>query len=186
MPTVSLNMLDQVRIASPCPVRWDDMHGDDRLRRCDECNLNVHNISGLSRSEAEAFLRRAADVSARGLRVCVGYWRRPDGTILTRDCPVGLAAARAAVARRLSRVTAVLGLVFAAAVTLGRGRSHGASDGSLSEVEPFSAIARALNPVAPFLGPMAKPTQFIWTAGDVCLTPSPSSPTAPGATTTGN
>ena len=32
--TQSLNLLDRVRIASPCSASWSDMAGDDRVRFC--------------------------------------------------------------------------------------------------------------------------------------------------------
>jgi hypothetical protein len=180
MRTVKLGVLDQVKIASPCPVAWADMQGDDRTRHCDQCNLNVHNISDMTRDEAEAFLVQAAST---GGRVCAGFWRRDDGTILTKDCPVGLAAVRAAFARRLSRVAAGFALVFSAITAMGM-RSR-ADENRLKEMEPFSGIARVLSPVAPFLGPMAKPARQIWTGGVVCLppplTPKQQSPTrSPG------
>jgi hypothetical protein len=173
--TVSLSLLDQVSIASPCSVRWEDMPGDERVRSCDQCNLKVHNIAEMTRDEAEAFLREAVDIKARGGRVCGLLWRRADGTILTKDCPVGLAAVRASVMRRVSRAAAVLGLVFSAVITLGRGRAEGSR---LREMEPFSGIARVLNPVAPFLGPMARPTRYLSAPGEICL-PLPVQPAPP-------
>ena len=59
------------------------MTGGARSRHCAQCRLNVFNLSGLSRVEAEALL-----VAKEG-KVCVRYFRRPDGTVLTRDCEGG-------------------------------------------------------------------------------------------------
>jgi hypothetical protein len=93
--------LDDLTIASPCAANWDDMSGDERARFCGSCRLHVYDLSGLSRKEAERLVFRQEG------RLCVRFFRREDGTILTRDCPVGLAAARA----RLARLAAfVLGL----------------------------------------------------------------------------
>ena len=50
------NSLDGIRIASPCPVSWDRMTGDERVRHCDECQLSVYNIAELTRPEAEALI----------------------------------------------------------------------------------------------------------------------------------
>jgi hypothetical protein len=95
--------LDDVKVATPCPASWDEMTGNDRVRFCGQCNLNVYNLSGMRRVEAERLV-----ASTEG-RLCVRYYRRKDGTILTKDCPVGLAALR----RRISRAaSAVAGLVF--------------------------------------------------------------------------
>jgi hypothetical protein len=86
--------LDHVAIAAPCSVNWDSMVGDERVRFCGQCSLNVYNLSAMSRSDAE---RLIAQVEGR---LCVRYYRRADGTILTKNCPVGLRALK----RRLSRI----------------------------------------------------------------------------------
>ena len=53
-----LDVLQNVRIASPCPANWQGMVGDDRVRHCGECNLNVYNFSAMTRPEVEALLRK--------------------------------------------------------------------------------------------------------------------------------
>ena len=75
--------LENLRVASPCPANWDEMYGNERKRFCASCKLNVYNLSAMTRSEAEGFL-----INAEG-RVCVRYYRRADGTVLTQNCPVG-------------------------------------------------------------------------------------------------
>ena len=96
--------LDLVQVASPCHMPWDEMSGDDRRRFCRHCNLHVYNLSDMPRDEAEQF------VSAAEGRTCIRYFRRDDGMILTRDCPVGLRAVR----QRLVRAVAALaGLLLA-------------------------------------------------------------------------
>jgi len=97
--------LDHLRIASPCPANWEQMTGDDQVRFCDLCNLHVYNIARMTRNEAEALI---ADT---GTRICTRLYRRTDGTVITRDCPVGLRAAR-------RKVASVAGAVFAAVVSL--------------------------------------------------------------------
>ena len=78
---VSLNV---IRVEKPCPASWDGMHGDDRVRFCDECKLHVYNLSELTRVQAEAL------VAAHEGRLCVRYYQRKDGTIITQDCGGGL------------------------------------------------------------------------------------------------
>ena len=90
--------LDYVRVAAPCSADWDAMIGDDRARFCGQCRLNVYNLSGMTRREAEALI-----AGAEG-RLCVRFYRRADGTILTENCPVGLRAIK----RRLSRVASAV------------------------------------------------------------------------------
>jgi hypothetical protein len=97
--------LEHVRVAAPCAADWERMAGGERVRFCAECSLNVYNLSGMTRREAEVLLMRTEG------RLCVRFFRREDGTILTRQCPVGLRALKA----RLSRTAAAL---FSAVVGL--------------------------------------------------------------------
>ena len=90
--------LDNVRIAAPCPANWDSMYGNERVRFCGECQLNVYNLSAMSRAEAEELVGKAEG------RLCVRYYRRRDGSIITQNCPVGLRALK----RRLSRVATAI------------------------------------------------------------------------------
>jgi hypothetical protein len=82
------DILGQVRIAAPCPASWDAMEGDDKVRFCGQCRLNVYNLSGMDKKAAETL------VSQTEGRLCVRYFERTDGTILTKDCPTGLRLAR--------------------------------------------------------------------------------------------
>jgi len=108
----SASLLDNVRIASPCHVSWDDMVGDDRVRFCGQCTKNVYNLSALPQEDAEALLRVArAREAQQGEGVCVRFYRRADGTILTADCPDG--------ARRKKRRLAVFGAVGAGLMAAG-------------------------------------------------------------------
>lgn len=95
--------LRNVKVASPCPANWDEMIGDDRKRFCGDCKLNVYNLSGMTRVDAEQLLR-----SSEG-RLCVRFYRRADGTILTQDCPVGWAKVK----QRVSRVATAAFSIFA-------------------------------------------------------------------------
>lgn len=81
----SLPMLDQVRVASPCNASWDEMLGDERVRFCVSCEKNVYNLSAMPREEAEHLLQERI-----GKELCVRFYQRADGTILTEDCPVGV------------------------------------------------------------------------------------------------
>ncbi|MBL8909768.1 MAG: hypothetical protein JNM17_03590 [Archangium sp.] len=76
----------ELRIASPCSMTWEAMRGNSRVRHCDECNLKVFEISKLTEAEVRALLAK------NGGRICGQIFKRKDGTVLTRDCPEGVAA----------------------------------------------------------------------------------------------
>ena len=86
--------LDNVRVAAPCPADWDSMYGNERVRFCDQCQLNVYNLSEMSTADAERLIGQTEG------RLCIRYYQRRDGSIITTNCPVGLRALK----RRLSRV----------------------------------------------------------------------------------
>lgn len=106
-------MLRNIRIASPCPAEWEQMAGDGRVRYCPACNLNVYNLAEMTETEV-----RQLRAHHEG-RLCARLYQRKDGTVLTKDCPVGMRA----VAKRVSRIAAAvfsamtLQLSFAAAQT---------------------------------------------------------------------
>jgi hypothetical protein len=101
MSTHSAN-IDRLRIAAPCPISWEQMTGNSQVRFCDHCQLNVYNISELSRTDAEKLI-----ASTEG-RLCARVFKREDGTILTKDCPVGVRALRRRVAKRTATVFTAL------------------------------------------------------------------------------
>jgi len=104
------NPLNNIKIASPCSADWNEMMGNERRRFCPECKLNVYNLSGMSQREAENLL-----LNSEG-RLCVRFYKRADGTILTKDCPVGWQAIR----QRVSKLAkAFASLVFAALSGIG-------------------------------------------------------------------
>ena len=108
-----MSTLDDIRIATPCPASWATMDGDDRRRFCAQCKLHVYNLSAMTRDDAESFLQE------REGRVCVRLYRRSDGTLLTQDCPVVLAAAaRLRLGRLVAGVLAIVSvIVWGAAAT---------------------------------------------------------------------
>src|SRR5262245_7201558 len=104
--------LDHIKIAAPCSADWDQMFSfeDKRVRFCSQCNLNVYNLSDMSRQEAEVLINKTEG------RLCVRFYRRADGSILTQNCPVGLRAIK----RRVSwAAQVVLGMVLSFVSGLG-------------------------------------------------------------------
>lgn len=90
------------------------MTGDDRKRFCADCKLHVYNVAAMTLDEAEKLI-----VDSEG-RACLQLFRRKDGTVMTKDCPVGLAEKF----RRKVKITAayvagaltICGAIFAAMV----------------------------------------------------------------------
>ena len=126
MPT-PLPLLESLAIAAPCPTSWDQMEGDDRVRFCSHCQQAVYDVSALT-------LGRGQCPDHQDDRPAVpGLFRRADGTVMTRDCPVGV---RRAARRRLAAVIggwAFLFLVALAGFTSGRGGPGGAGPGAGTE-----------------------------------------------------
>ncbi len=135
-----MNLLDHVRIASPCPMSWDEMRGNERVRFCQKCSLHVYNVAEMTRAEAEALI-----IEKEG-RLCARLYRRADGTILTRDCPVGLRAARLRYARMMGGIAAAVAFLLSAGGVLGK-RGNGSN--RLREMEPFSRVYAWFNPAPP-------------------------------------
>ena len=105
------NSLDNVKIASPCSQDWNQMIGNDRRRFCGDCKLNVYNLSGMTRTEAENLLANSEG------RLCVRFYRRADGSILTEDCPVGWAQVKRRVSKTAAAVASLLfGLLTSAGI----------------------------------------------------------------------
>ncbi len=105
-----LPLLDNVRIAAPCAKDWNEMQGDEHVRFCGACEKNVYNLSSLSREQAEALLQEKEG------KLCVTYFQRTDGTVLTADCPVGVKKRR--VRNAAAGVIAGVGAGMAAAFGL--------------------------------------------------------------------
>jgi hypothetical protein len=105
--------LDHIKIAAPCSADWDQMFSfeDKRVRFCSQCNLNVYNLSEMSRQEAEALINKTEG------RLCVRFYRRADGSILTQNCPVGLRAIKRRVAW-VAQVVLGMALSFASGFAL--------------------------------------------------------------------
>jgi hypothetical protein len=80
--------VNALRIASPCPARWEDMTGDDRARFCRHCQKHVYNFSTMTATEVEQL------VLAKEGNLCGRMYRRKDGTVLTADCPTGRAVVK--------------------------------------------------------------------------------------------
>ena len=71
------NPLDSIKVASPCSADWDAMIGNNRQRHCGDCKLDVYNLSGMTKRDAENLI-----MNSEG-RLCARFFRRADGTVTT-------------------------------------------------------------------------------------------------------
>src|SRR5262245_18205516 len=162
------DLLSQVKIASPCRARWEDMTGDDRSRFCGRCEKYVYNFSAMTATEAEDLIR------AKEGKLCGRFYRRRDGTMLTANCPVG----REKYFTRLKR----LGTVTAGLLLTSLGVMAWSRDGGESHVKgPFAEKCdEVLWTVKGWLGLNPKPVAL----GMICVPPPPqTNPPANGAGT---
>jgi hypothetical protein len=58
-------------IEKPCPMKWDDMKGDEKRRYCEHCHLHVHNLSAMTPQEQRETLSPGPD------RRCISYVAPP-------------------------------------------------------------------------------------------------------------
>lgn len=114
------------------------MSGDERMRHCAACNLDVYNFAGMTRAEIGALL-----ATAEG-RVCARLYRRADGTVLTSDCPPGVQARRRG--RLRAAVTAALISLSAfasACTTFGKARLRKQASQMTLDVERVATAQQA-------------------------------------------
>lgn len=157
------NPLKNIRIASPCSANWDEMYGNERKRFCGDCKLNVYNLSGMSRKEAEDLIRNSEG------RLCVRFYRRTDGSIITQDCPVGWAKVK-------QRVRAATTAVFSLLLGLFSG---------LSFVSVFSRPEKDVEVGKIVVTPTATPVptpEYEHMMGAVAYTPTPNPSPTPKVT----
>ena len=137
--------LESIRIANPCSADWNKMQGNDRARFCQSCEKNVYNLSDMTRAAAENLVREKEG------NVCVRFYRRADGTVLTDDCPVGLRPARRGavwMARAALAGIAAFAALVAGAAHAARVGNEGESGGENTNVP--EQYARPLRERLPF------------------------------------
>jgi hypothetical protein len=90
--------LDDSHIPVPCTKAWDELKGNGVARSCDTCNKDVHDLSQLTRAQADELLASNSDL-------CVRYATRKDGTLVLAD---SLVRGRASKARSLVLAAALV------------------------------------------------------------------------------
>jgi ankyrin repeat protein len=95
MPT-PIRSFNRMKITAPCTADWDSMAGNDQVRFCEHCQLDVTNLSSMTRENAMQLVARSQG------RLCVRFITTPRGRILTGAMPEKLYRIR----RRVSRIAA--------------------------------------------------------------------------------
>jgi hypothetical protein len=113
--------LEELEVASPCHESWEAMTGDERSRFCSKCKLSVFNLSSMTRLEAETFVRSRQPSD----ETCIRFYRRFDGTVITRDCPVALRKRRLALLGLKTAATTTAAALVAAAIMVRPSSSSG-------------------------------------------------------------
>ncbi len=150
--------LNNLKVASPCSQDWEAMIGTKRKRYCGDCKLNVYNLSGMNKIEAENLLANAEG------RLCVRFFQRADGTVLTQDCPVGWKAFK----KRVSvAATAFASLVFSLVSGLGLAAMFNQKEVVMGEIASYQPTPKK-NPT-----PKPTPERDYPTMGMIAV-PSPS------------
>ena len=82
-------------------MSWNDLAGNDRIRYCGKCKLNVYNLADMEPQEVEAIVRKTEG------RLCGRLYLRGDRTASLRDCP---SSAKRVFFRRIVATASVLAL----------------------------------------------------------------------------
>jgi ankyrin repeat protein len=90
------HFLKNLTIPAPCTTDWNSMTGNEQVRFCEHCSFEVHNLSQMTRAQAERLVARSNG------RLCVQYLQDPNGGPVT--LPVGQKLHR--IGRRVSQIAA--------------------------------------------------------------------------------
>jgi uncharacterized protein len=115
-------------IQNPCSADWDSMSGNDRIRFCEHCSLNVTDLSRLTRFEATRLVARAQG------RLCVRFVSTASGEILH-----GAPSKLYHLGRRVSRIAAT---AFTATLSL----SSAAAQNTSRSIEPIGTAPTISRP----------------------------------------
>jgi hypothetical protein len=137
------------------------MSGNDSARFCAQCQKHVYNWSALTAERAADLIREKEG------KLCVRFYKRADGTILTADCPVGAAAVWRRVKRLAAAVVALL--VSGVAMSLLAGDSGRRQD-KRSRPKAYETWDDAVSAVRDFVNPQPP------VMGKMCVPPPPPAP----------
>lgn len=141
------------------------MTGDERTRFCSLCSLHVYNFSEMTTEEVRGLVTRTEG------RVCGRLYRRADGTVITRDCPVGLRAVRRRVARTAGATLAAIISLFAAVGGQTKQKDQSKQDEKVCKIVRGLAVERKPSQAAGSLAvTVVDPAGAVIANADVTLT----------------
>ena len=76
----SLNVIDEIRISTPCPKNWHAMQGDERRRYCSHCSMHVTNLSEHTQEQALKIVSQAGTK-----RLCVRILVGASGKVIYKQ-----------------------------------------------------------------------------------------------------
>jgi hypothetical protein len=143
--------VDEIRVASPCHARWNDMAGDERARFCGQCSKHVFNLSAMTRVQIETLVREMEG------KFCGRFYRRVDGRMLTADCPSRLRRLR----ERVARLGGALGALMLSVVGCSSRETSPNQGERMGQMlmgdVAMSPVACATNPTPEIMGLIALP-----------------------------
>lgn len=134
----------ELPIKSLCHESWEMMRGDFEVRHCASCDHEVHDLSAMTRREAQSLLARRSV----GQRLCVRYAADENGQVEFAPQPLippALLLRGRQLALGAGLTAAVLGGCMPAGTAVGSSAAHQAAE-SLGE---HGACAVSLEPVLP-------------------------------------
>jgi hypothetical protein len=152
-------LLANLRTASPCPAKWEDMTGDTRVRFCAQCRKNVYDLTTMTDTEVVTLIEQKEG------NLCARFYERTDGRLLSGDCPVGAMH----VARRLKGLAAAAVALFIVSFSVYASASR--TDDRLPRARGRAQLAwdQTMVTVKGWLGIRQRPTLLL---GSICVAPS--------------
>jgi hypothetical protein len=142
-PVDASHFLTQMAIPNPCPMDWNAMAGDDRVRHCSACRKNVHDLTAMS-SDAAASL-----IQSEPAGLCVRVWKSADGTLSVSGCPAPSAVSAPPPLEPRPwqfRIRTLMAIIAGAAAGLGLSRLFSSPE---QELVPKSAFRAPSEHIAP-------------------------------------
>jgi hypothetical protein len=130
-------------IPNPCPMDWNAMAGDDRVRHCSSCLKNVHDLTAMSPDVV------ASLIQSESAGLCVRVWKGADGTLNVSGCPAPSAVSTPLPQRHRPwqfRIRTLMAIIAGAAAGLGLSRLL---SGPEEEIVPKRTLRAASEQIAP-------------------------------------
>jgi hypothetical protein len=100
--------IDKYKKGSPCPMKWDEFTGTERIRYCERCQLYIYNFDKVELPQAQEMVFKREEK-----KNCT-FFKRPDGKFMTVNCPEGLKRKRGVIIATAVACIALILMLFAA------------------------------------------------------------------------